>query len=61
MLGQGPSIAFSGTHSVGQLILASIVASLILLTVQAVWFGLHVVVTGPVLVVRVIGRGANAL
>ena len=61
MLGQGPSIAFSGTHSVGQLILASIVASLILLTVQAVWFGLHVVVTGAVLVVSVIDRGANAL
>ena len=61
MLGQGPSIAFSSTHSVGQLILTSIIASLILLTVQAVRFGLHVMIAGTVLVVRVDGRGANAL
>ena len=61
MLGQGPSIAFSSTHNVGQLILTSIIASLILLTVQAVRFGLHVMIAGTVLVVRVDGRGANAL
>ena len=61
MLGQGPSIAFSGTHGVCQLILTSLIASLILLTVQAVWFGLHVMIAGTVLVVSVDGRGANAL
>ena len=61
MLGQGPSIAFSGTYSVLKLILASIIASLILLTVQAVWFGLHVMIARTVLVVSVDGRGANAL
>ena len=61
MLGQGPSIAFNGTYSVLKLILASIIASFILLTVQAVWFGLHVMIACTVLVVSVDGRGANAL